>query len=83
MLTARQRQVLLLIQDDLVQGRKWDNRVLSSSTSRQPGQQLSISWEEMKWVSELERQGLASRISAILLVDEVRKREIDVRKTGS
>lgn len=83
MLTARQRQVLDLVAIDLKNGRRWDNRVLSSLTARQPGQQMGISWDEMKWIQELERQGLESRIKAVLLVDEVRRREFDARKTGS
>lgn len=63
MMTGREHYILSLVQNDLAKGLNWTDRGLSSYTG-----EGKITWEEMLWLIEIERQAFQTRIEAMFIV---------------
>lgn len=61
-MTRRQVEVLRMVREETDKGCPWINLGLSK------GAEAKITWDELNWVSEFEKQALLTRIDAALLV---------------
>lgn len=64
-MTKRQLEVLRMVRDAMQKGEPWINLGLTSVAQ---GNATQITWDELQWVSEFEKQAMLNRIEASLLV---------------
>lgn len=66
-MTKRQLEVLRMVREAMQKGEPWINLGLSSTVD---GREQKITWEELNWVSDFEKQAMLTRIDAALLIDD-------------
>lgn len=64
-MTKRQLEVLRMVRGAMQKGEPWINLGLASVAQ---GNATQITWDELQWVSEFEKQAMLNRIEASLLV---------------
>lgn len=63
-MTKRQLEVLRMVRAKIEKGEAWIDLGLSK------GAESLITWDELQWVVEFEKQAMLTRIDAALLVDD-------------
>lgn len=71
-LTERQKTVLKLVQEDLASGKNWLHRALNANY---PNGTPEITWDEMVWLARHQKDGFATRIEAMFILDRVLRGE--------